>query len=393
MTVRLPDDPELAEEAAGLRSAYVHVPFCRRRCPYCDFAVVVDGDPGVDAGTEAYVDAVVAEIGMEAPGFGPLDAVAFGGGTPTFLRVDDLARILSALDRGFGLRPDAEVSIEANPEDWSDELGAGLVAAGFDRITFGVQSFREETLAFLGRLHDPGQAAGAVAGARWAGFRSVGVDLVYGTPGESIEAWQASVERALDLGVDHLSAYALTVERGTALSRAVAAGALPAPDPDLQADAFAVVDRACLAAGLRRYEVSNWARPGHHSRYNLSTWGGGEYVAFGVGAHDHRGGVRSRNVRRLDRYLAEIAAGRRPRAGSERIEGRLRELETTIVGLRRAAGVALEGLAATLVDHPEGRRLVEAGILAVRRGRVVVVDPMRTDAAARAVLSLSEADC
>ena len=393
-----PDDPLLADEAARLSSAYVHVPFCARRCPYCDFAVVVDGDPGADAGTDAYVEAVVSEIAMERP-WVPLDAIAFGGGTPSRLPAASLGRIIGALRDRFGVVDGAEVAIEVNPEDWTDRYADELLAVGFDRVSFGVQSFDPRTLASLGRRHGPGQAEAAVVSARRAGFRSVGIDLIYGTPGEGLDRWVATVRRALALDVDHLSAYALTVERGTELSRSILAGA-PAPDPDHQADAYEAVSELAAAAGLVRYEVSNWARPGHHSRYNLATWGGGEFVAFGTGAHDHRDGVRARNVRRLDVYLDRVASGLRPRAGAERLEGEAADVERLVLGLRRVAGVRRDELVDRLVAGPAGRRLVAAGVLRVGADRLVVERPLLTDEVSRAALALvgrdlsvSDGDC
>lgn len=380
-----PDSAVLAEAAATLRCGYLHVPFCRRRCPYCDFAVVVPGDPGAGAPPSRYVAAVVAEVVMEEP-WGPLDAVAFGGGTPSTLAADDLARLLRAVAGHHGVQPDAEVSIEVNPEDWDERLAAALADAGFTRVSFGVQSFDPAVLTDLGRVHGPDEAAAAVRSAVRVGF-SVNVDLIFGSPVETDASWWGTVTRALDLGIHHLSAYALTVERGTALSRAVLAGA-PAPDPDVQAARWEVLAAAAADAGLVRYEVSNWARPGHHCRYNLATWAQGEYLGFGLGAHDHRRGVRARNLRRLDAYLSAVEAGRRPRAGEERLPGEDRERERLLLGLRRAAGVVAGATGERLLASEAGRRLVAAGVIADLGGRLVVRRPLLTDEVARAVLSL-----
>ncbi|HSG79831.1 MAG TPA: radical SAM family heme chaperone HemW, partial [Acidimicrobiia bacterium] len=311
-----PDDPGLADAAAGLVGAYLHIPFCRRVCPYCDFAVVA----GAEDRMGRYVDALVAEIGGLEPFARPLDAVFVGGGTPTRLPADLHGRVLGALRERFGVSTDVEVSLEANPEDWSPELAEGLVRAGFTRVSFGAQSFDPSVLAALGRMHAPADSTRAITEARTAGFASISVDLIFGTPGETLDSWCASVERALDPGIDHLSMYALTVELGTPLSRAVRAGA-PAPDPDLQADMWEAADELAATAGFVRYETSNVARPGHPCRYNLLTWAQGEYAAAGLGAHGHREGVRTRNVRRLDRYLETVEAGRSPVQGSERIVG------------------------------------------------------------------------
>ncbi len=324
---------------------------------------------------------------MEAP-WGPLDAVNFGGGTPSLTPPDDLGRVLDALDGRFGFGAGVEISLEANPEDWSDGLAGRLLDIGFTRVSFGVQSFDAAVLASLGRLHSPEDAEVAVSSARGAGFASVGLDLIFGTPSETMASWEATVRRALALGPDHLSAYALTVEPGTALSRAVRAGA-PSPDPDDQADKYEHLEHAAAHAGLVRYEVSNYARPGHPCRYNLVTWAHGEYVAFGLGAHDHRNGSRARNLRRLDRYLESVAAGVRPRRGTETLAGWARDQERLMVGLRRTAGVSPGDVGTALLASDAGRRLLDAGVIAVDAGRLRVATPLLTDAVVRTVLSLA----
>lgn len=389
MAVR-PDSPALADAAASWRAAYVHVPFCRRRCPYCDFAVVTSEEAPGDGAISRYVDAIVAEVDMEPP-WAPLDAVNFGGGTPSALPPTDLGCILDVIRNRFGTNVDAEISIEANPEDWADGFGI-LLEMGFTRISWGVQSFDSGVLQSLGRSHTPEQAKTAVCSSKRFGFSSVSVDLIFGTPGESVAAWAETVDEALALEPHHLSLYGLTVERGTGLSRAVAAGA-PAPDPDDQAEKYEIAIGKAERAGLVHYEVSNLAVPGHACRYNLSTWGQGEYIAFGLGAHGHRRGVRRRNVRKLDAYLERVAVGDRPEAGAERVSGWSAEQERLLLGLRRRAGVAVGGGGSALLASAEGRRLVAAGVLAVRNGRLVVAEPLLTDEVSVAVLSLSPGEC
>ncbi|MEN8234343.1 MAG: radical SAM family heme chaperone HemW [Actinomycetota bacterium] len=385
-----PDSVELAEQARSWKSAYVHIPFCAQRCPYCDFAVVAADEPGGDEAAR-YVEAILAEIAMEDTPF-PLDAVNFGGGTPTRVDASDLGRILGALDQRFGIADDAEVSIEANPEDWSPTYGDALLSAGFNRVSFGVQSFDPVVLNSLGRTHSPDEAESAVRAARESGFDTVNLDLIYGAPAETNDSWSATVDRALGLGPDHLSAYALTVEGGTALSRAIRGGA-PSPDPDVQADRYEYVDAAARAAGFVRYEVSNWARPGRACLYNLSTWMMGEFLAFGTGAHDYRDGARGRNIRRLDAYLSKVESGERPRSGSERLDDFESERERFMVGLRLAAGVALGSIGGPFVECFDGGRLLDAGIVRVDGDRVVVERPLLTDLVARSVLSVSPGDC
>jgi putative oxygen-independent coproporphyrinogen III oxidase len=384
--VTAPDSAELADSAAAWRSAYVHIPFCRRRCPYCDFAVVA-GDEWTGP-VERYVDAVVAEMAME-PAWGPLDAVNLGGGTPTSLSAAQLGRILDALADRFGIAPGAEVSIEANPEDWDPSAWADLVAVGFTRISLGVQSFDPAVLAALGRNHSPAEAATAVGGARRLGFPSVSLDLVFGAAPEGPTSWRNTVDRALSLEPDHLSGYALTVERGTELSRLIGAGTVPAPDPDDQADAYEHLVDAVGGVGLAHYEVSNFARPGHPCRYNMGTWAQGEYLGFGLGAHDHRDGARGRNLRRLDAYLAAVERSERPRAGTDVGDPWAREQERLMLGLRRRAGVVAGAIGDRLAASETGQRLGAAGVLGRRRDRLVVLRPLLTDEVTRAVLDLA----
>jgi len=384
-----PDDPVLADRAVGWRGAYVHIPFCRRVCPYCDFAVVA----GRDDLRDRYVDALIAEIGMAEPfPGGPLDAVSFGGGTPSRLTAGSLARVMEALAARFGVASDAEVSLEANPEDWDQALASGLVAAGFTRVSLGAQSFDPLVLADLGRAHTPEDARRAAGIAGGAGFTSINLDLIFGSPAETEVSWERSVAAALECGVDHLSTYALTVERGTALSKAVLGGGA-APDPDTQADRYEAMLGPVGEAGLFRYETSNHARRGHACRYNLLTWAQGEYDAFGTGAHRHRDGTRSWNVRRIDRYLERVEEGSRPESGREALEGLARDGERVVLGLRRAAGVVAGEAGSALLESRDGRRLVDAGILCERHCRLVVSRPLLGDEVSRAVLALTVDDC
>ena len=380
-----PDSAVLADAARHWRAAYVHIPFCARRCPYCDFAVVT---PDEQVGPhQRYVDALVAEVAME-PSWHPLDAVFVGGGTPSQLDPEQLASVLAALDDRFGFAPDHEVTMEANPEDWNAAVADGFLAAGVNRVSFGVQSFDAGVLESLGRLHNPEQAADAVDVAKAAGFESVNIDLIYGTAGESIGSWRETVERGVATEPDHVSMYSLTVEPGTALSRAVIAGA-PAPDEDDLADKYELGSEAMERAGLVRYEVSNFARPGGAVRYNLTAWAQGEYLAFGLGAHGHRDHVRRRNVRRLSAYLDRIESGNRPQAGADRIEGWSREVERIFLGIRRTAGVEIGEAGTALLGSADGERLVGAGILSHDGTRLRVLRPLLTDEVSRAVLSLS----
>ncbi|MGF1664672.1 MAG: radical SAM family heme chaperone HemW, partial [Acidimicrobiia bacterium] len=352
-----PDSAALADAAESFRSAYVHIPFCARICPYCDFAVVEGRSDVVDR----YLGAVLREMDDELA-WGPLDAVFFGGGTPSSVPPSALGRILIGLEKRFGLAGDAEITLEANPEDWTVERAGALAQFGFTRVSFGAQSFDEAVLASLGRRHGPDDIVRAVEVSRAERFASVSLDLIFGTPSESLASWVATVERAIDLGVDHVSTYSLTVEPTTALGKAVRAGA-PAPDPDDQADKWELAVERLGQAGLVRYEVSNHARPGHPCRYNLGVWAQGEYLAFGMGAHGFRNGIRKRNVRRLDTYLDRVESGLGAVQAADTVEGWAAEAERLMLGLRRSAGVLAGEGGAALLASADGRRLVEAGVV------------------------------
>src|SRR4051794_7921960 len=256
----------VGERGLGL---YVHVPFCAKRCGYCDFNTYTAAELGPPGGApgasqETYADAAIAEIRFARRVLGevdrPVDTVFFGGGTPTLLPADHLVRVLAAVDEVFGLAPGAEVTTEANPDSVSPPDLEVLRAGGFNRISFGMQSSVRHVLRVLDRTHDPERVPRATRWARDAGFEQVSLDLIYGTPAESLDDWRRSLESALACGPDHVSAYALIVEDGTALARRVVRGEIPAPDDDDLADKYVLADEALTAAGLSWYELSNWAR-------------------------------------------------------------------------------------------------------------------------------------
>lgn len=373
--------PAQADTFADTAAAYVHIPFCSAICPYCDFAVVA----GQDDMAERYVMALLAEIEESEP-WRPLEAVYFGGGTPSHIPTHLLGRILDRLADHHGLAPEAEVSLEANPEDFDENRARALIAQGFNRVSFGGQSFDEAVLAKLGRRHHSHDVVASVTSARDSGFGNVSIDLIYGTPGETEGSWESSLEAAVALEVDHVSAYALTVERGTPLNREVASGA-PGPDPDVQADRYALADRTLNGAGLSRYEVSNWARPGYECRYNLTVWAQGEYEAYGNGAHGYRNGIRYRNHRRLEAYVSAIEGRQSPRAGEDIVAGWDAELDRLFVGLRRVVGVSPGPGTEALLASDEGRALVDAGIVRRDSNRLRVINPLLTDAVHRTVLA------
>ncbi|HJS71619.1 MAG TPA: radical SAM family heme chaperone HemW [Acidimicrobiia bacterium] len=373
--------PEEADRHVGTAAAYVHIPFCSSVCPYCDFAVVA----GRDDLAGRYVDAVCAEI-SGSDEWRPLEAVYFGGGTPSHIDPSLLSRILDALTARHGVSSDAEITLEANPEDFSADQASALRNAGFNRVSFGAQSFDSRVLVSLGRRHQATHIDSSVSVARTAGFDNVSVDLIYGTPGETGTSWTETLQRAVSLEPDHVSCYALTVEPGTPLGRSVRAGA-EAPDPDVQADRFGAADALLTDSGFERYEVSNWTRAGKECRYNMTVWAQGEYEAYGNGAHGFREGVRFRNHRRLDAYLEKIESTGSARVGEDVLWEWDAEIDRLFVGLRRTVGVASGPGTDALLDSEDGKMLIEAGVVAEENGRLVVTRPLLTDAVHRSVLA------
>ena len=332
-------------EAVGRESGfgvYVHVPFCAARCDYCAFATWTDRHHLM----AAYVDACVADAARLDR---PATSVFFGGGTPSLLPGPDLARILAAVPRADPL---AEVTVECNPETVSPELFETYREAGVNRLSFGVQSMVPSVLRSLGRAHDPASVVQAVAWARAAGFESFNLDLIYGAAGETADDWRRTLDAVVALEPPHVSAYALTVEPGTPL----AADPARHPDDDDQADKYAVAESVLTAAGLRSYEISNWARPGHECRHNLLYWSQGDYLGIGCAAHSHVAGRRWWNVRTPERYIALVAAGESVVAADEVLGDDERRVEGLQLALRTADGVPASALDADGLDG-----LVEPG--------------------------------
>ncbi|MBF4616755.1 coproporphyrinogen III oxidase [Clavibacter sp. VKM Ac-2873] len=341
---------------------YLHVPFCRVRCGYCDFntytAPELRGVKQSDYASQAVQEVRFAGSALRDSGVPPRPAstVFLGGGTPTLLPVDDLVRMLDAVRDTWGIAEGAEVTTEANPDSVDDAYLAALAAGGFTRVSFGMQSAVPRVLATLERTHDPARIAPVVRGARAAGLE-VSLDLIYGTPGETIDDWRASLEQAIAQEPDHLSAYALIVEPGTKLARQIRRGEVPEPDEDLQADMYELADRMLGEAGYAWYEVSNWARDGRRSRHNLAYWQGHDWWGVGPGAHSHVGGVRWWNVKHPAAYADRVLAGASPGAGRESLDDATREVERVLLGARIRDGLAIPTLTA------EGRRQV-AGLIA-----------------------------
>ncbi len=353
---------------------YVHVPFCASRCGYCDFNTYTASElDGSGASPDGWSAAVRQELALAASTVGerPVDTVFVGGGTPSLIGAARLGEVLGAVRETFGLAPGAEVTTESNPESTSPEFFDGLVSAGFTRVSLGMQSAAQHVLAVLDRRHTPGRAVAAAKEARAAGLEHVNLDLIYATPGESDDDLRSSLDAVLDAGVDHVSAYSLIVEDGTALARRVARGELPAPDDDVAATRYEMIDDRLSTAGLGWYEVSNWARSAEAAcRHNLGYWLDGDWWGLGPGAHSHLAGSRWWNVKHPARYAARLAAGESPEADREELTDTERHTERVMLRLRLSEGLPLDLLDAD--GRAAARQAVADGLLEAAGDRVVL---------------------
>ncbi|PXY21989.1 radical SAM family heme chaperone HemW [Prauserella flavalba] len=388
--------PSSALRGLGTRpfGVYVHVPFCATRCGYCDFNTYTAGELGTAASPASWLEGLRRELDLAAGMLGSppaADTVFVGGGTPSLLGAEGLAAVLDAVRRSFGLAEGAEVTTESNPESTSPEFFAGLRDAGYTRVSLGMQSAAPHVLRILDRVHTPGRPVAAAREARAAGFEHVNLDLIYGTPGERQEDLRDSLDAVLATGVDHVSAYALIVEDGTALARRVRKGELPAPDDDVLAARYEQLDAALSSAGLHWYEVSNWAASEQaRCRHNLGYWLGGDWWGAGPGAHSHVGGVRWWNVKHPARYASVLADGEVPVAGHEVLTDADRHLERVMLELRLAEGLPLTALDSGGVR--EARAAAAEGLLTgdgLAEGRAVLTDRGRllADAVVRRLVS------
>ncbi|PZF59938.1 coproporphyrinogen III oxidase [Curtobacterium sp. MCSS17_008] len=356
---------------------YVHVPFCRVRCGYCDFNTYTASElRGVRR--DDYAGHAVQEIRWAAEVLDrsgvprrPVSTVFFGGGTPTMLPADDLVMILRAIDDTWGLLPGAEVTTEANPDSVDAESIATLRRGGFTRMSYGMQSAVPHVLATLDRTHDPERVPMVVDLAKQQGL-DVSLDLIYSTPGESLDDWRTSLEAALACEPDHVSAYSLIVEEGTAMGRMVARGELPAPDDDLAADMYELADRTLADAGYSWYEVSNWARGDEHaSRHNLSYWKGHDWWGVGPGAHSAVAGTRWWNVKHPAAYANRVLSGGSPAAGRETLDADTRYVERVLLAARVRGELATSELGQEARGRVAG--LIARGLVdgsAAVRGRI-----------------------
>ncbi len=373
---------------------YVHVPFCRTRCGYCDFNTYTQQELGPGVSRGSFADTVLLELRLARSVLRgmvpPASSVFFGGGTPTLLPAEHLGLIVREIGELFGLADDAEITTEANPESVTPAYFGKLREAGFTRISLGMQSAIPHVLEVLDRKHRPDRPQQAVAEARAAGFEHVNLDLIYGAPHETDADWQASLDAAIAAGPDHISAYALVVEEGTALARQVAQGVVPPPDDDVLADRYVQADQTLGRSGFGWYEVSNWARgEDARCRHNLLYWREANWWGAGPGAHSHVGGVRWWNVKHPVRYTALLESGRSPAAGREVLDQQARLVEQIMLGVRLREGLAVPdvpGAAQPRLPQLIGWGLVDAP--AFRDGRVVLTQRGRllADAVVRDLL-------
>ena len=343
---------------------YVHIPFCLTRCGYCDFNAYA----GMDHAMPSYLKSLLAEVSLAAPAWSDEHVVSIflGGGTPTTMAPADLRSLLVHIQDHFSVDAMAEVTTEANPDTLDRSSLEALLTAGFQRLSMGAQSFDPMVLRELERLHSPVSVRRAFGAAREAGYLNVNLDLIYGAHGERIESWERTLQETIALAPEHVSAYALTVEPATPLGRRIAAGEVPAPDPDLQADMFALACELLRGAGYRHYEVSNWAKPGYECRHNLGYWERRPYLGLGAGAHSYRDNARWWNVRPPQEYMTAVTRGDLPIGGSESLQPQDAYLEEVFLRLR-----TLEGIPASWIDDDRALPFLANGLLEEDLGNLV----------------------
>lgn len=331
-------------------SFYVHIPYCVKRCGYCDFNTYTPSELREGGTLETvsgdYIDAVLREVDIaysKAPN-ASVPTIFFGGGTPSLLPARDLGRVISAIREKWNVVSNAEITLEANPDSVDAAKLLELRNAGFNRISFGMQSAVPHVLKVLDRTHNPENISKVVAAARDAGFESISLDLIYGTPGESLEDFRTSVSTALSLGIDHISAYALIVESGTKLAAQIKRGELALPNDDLMADMYLLVDELCERAGLSWYELSNWSKPNHEARHNIAYWRNANWWGLGPGAHSHLDGLRWWNMKHPTAYKNALFAGQSPLQESEELSDQQKSDESIMLSIRMRGGISLADL-------------------------------------------------
>lgn len=357
-------------------SIYLHVPYCASRCGYCDFNTYTLNELGEDH-SQKWLDGVRKEISLAKKVLGETPEVStifVGGGTPTLLPASDLVQAVDEIKKTFGLAEDVEITTEANPDSVTFEQLIELREGGLNRISFGMQSAVSSVLKVLERTHNPENVARAVDMSRKAGFKQINLDLIYGTPGESLADLQTSLNTVLSLDVDHVSAYALIVEDGTRLARAISTGAIPIPDDDDMADKYKIIDDVFRSNGFKWYEVSNWAKLNSECRHNIHYWQSDNWWGIGPGAHSHINGVRWWNEKLPRIWTEKLNAGVSPANAREILDSNTIAIENIMLQMRLASGMDLQLLNKSKVHQLEADGLIDVVNGAVRltfRGRLL----------------------
>jgi putative oxygen-independent coproporphyrinogen III oxidase len=345
-------------------SFYIHIPYCVRRCGYCDFNTYTPAELQVSEDltkiSNNHIDLLIAEVDQARASVkttAPIPTIFFGGGTPTLMEPSDLKRVLQHLEDKFGFAPDIEITIEANPDTVSREKLAALREIGINRISFGMQSGVDHVLKVLDRTHNPANVSKATNWAKEVGFDEISVDLIYGAPGESIEDWQKTIQTALALPITHISAYALIVEAGTKLAGQVKRGEVVIPEDDQTADKYLIADESFTKAGFTWYELSNWSKAGSECRHNIAYWVGANWWGLGPGAHSHVDGVRFWNVKHPAAYQDRLTTGAEPIQEREILTEEQMASERLMLEIRLKSGIAKSSLAAEQIDALESFRI------------------------------------
>ena len=330
---------------------YIHIPYCIKRCGYCDFNTYTPSELQITTGlndiSNSYIDLLIKEIEFARAEVGEnvaVPSIFFGGGTPSLMQASDIGRVISTIKNRFNLSAEAEITMECNPDTVSKESLTQFKEVGVNRLSFGMQSAVKHVLETLDRTHNPDNLLQVTNWADQIGFKEISVDLIYGTPGESISDWQTSIDAALSLPITHISAYGLIVEEGTKLAAQIKRGQVNPVDDDLAAEKYLIADQAFTSAGFDWYELSNWAKPNSASKHNLAYWLGDNWWGAGPGAHSHLNGRRFWNVKHPNLYKEKIESNQSPMAGSESLEELQRESERLMLSLRLPTGVAKKTL-------------------------------------------------
>ena len=340
-------------------SFYIHIPYCVKRCGYCDFNTYTPAELQISDGlsqiSNSFIDLVIEEIQQAklAVGEATVPTIFFGGGTPSLMEAADIARVITKIKNSFTLSDDCEITLETNPDTVDKQKLAAFKAAGINRISIGMQSAVDHVLKTLDRTHNPQNLSQVTQWASEVGFEDISVDLIYGTPGESLADWQLSIDAALALPINHISAYALIVEDGTKLANAIKRGEIENVDDDLMAEKYLLADQAFTAAGFTWYELSNWSKSGGQSEHNIAYWLNKNWWGVGPGAHSHLNGMRWWNVKHPNLYKSKISGNESPKLDQELLEPMQIESERLMLSIRLPSGISKDSLSSEQVKTLE----------------------------------------